>query len=391
MKPSNEVIRQALGQIVIRDPGLAGILLWCPCQAVEAPNRSCFGYTNGKTIYIPPVFFELKPAEQRAVIVHEACHIAFSHLRRADKLRSREGERFHNRLFNYAADLIINAAIEKTGEEGHWLALPAGVVRADDPSIKPLFEKAPAHTWSVEELYGELKEHSVEIPLTFVADLGGIEGGGPDLSEEASEVWRLRLKRAAQGSEPGSFLRKLAGEARPPQVDWVSVLRNFVVAHVMPTTMKTWSRPGRRTLAAGAGAQYIDPSIERERGPRRLGVVVDTSGSIEDAVLKVFRTEINSLLKKTGAEMVLVAADAAVAQPVVLIRDRIPPSFEFKGGGGTDFRPALEEIEKHKAGCCVYFTDLQGTFPEKRPRFPLLWAATGDLEVPFGRRVRIRV
>lgn len=159
----------------------------------------------------------------------------------------------------------------------------------------------------------------------------------------------------------------------------------------MSTTTKTWSRPGRRTLAAGIAAQTVDPCIERESGPRRLGVVVDTSGSIEDKILNVFCTEINSLLEKTGAELVLVAADAAVAQPVALIRDRLPSTFQFKGGGGTDFRPALREMEKHQIDCCVYFTDLMGCFPAKRPRFPLLWAATTDLNVPFGRRVRVKV
>lgn len=391
MKSSNEVIRQAIRQIVIRDPGLAGILLWCPCETVESPDRPCFAYTNGKTIYLPPRFFELNTPEQRAVMVHEACHIAFCHAHRAEKLRRRDGAQFDHRLFNFAADLIINAAIEEIGEEAYWLALPEGVVKAGDPSVKPLFEKAPAHIWTVEDLYRELKKHSVEIPIPFVGDLKDVQEGGGDLAEESAGVWSLRLKRAVQGAEPGSFLRKLTAEATPPRVDWVSVLRNFVASHVMPTTVKTWSRPGRRTLAAGAGAQTLDPGIERESGPRRLGVVVDTSGSIEDEILKVFCTEINSLLAKTGAEMVLVAADAAVAQPVALIRHRIPAAFQFKGGGGTDFRPALEEMEEHQVDCCVYFTDLMGTFPEKRPSFPLLWAATKDGDVPFGRRVRVKV
>jgi predicted metal-dependent peptidase len=153
----------------------------------------------------------------------------------------------------------------------------------------------------------------------------------------------------------------------------------------MPLTESSWSRPSRRTLALGEQAVWIEAGIDRQRGLRRAGVVIDTSGSIDDALLERFLAEINSLIVKTGCEVVLVDCDAAVQQ-ISLHRKPIH-GYAAKGGGGTDFRPAMEALRRTPLDVAVYFTDLEGTFPEKKPPFPLLWLATRDLAVPFGRKV----
>ncbi|MHB1935623.1 MAG: VWA-like domain-containing protein [Acidobacteriaceae bacterium] len=58
-----------------------------------------------------------------------------------------------------------------------------------------------------------------------------------------------------------------------------------------------------------------------------------------------------------------------------------------QGWRGTDFRPAIEALRRVPLDVAVYFTDLEGAFPEKKPTFPLLWAATQNLAVPFGRKL----
>ena len=39
--------------------------------------------------------------------------------------------------------------------------------------------------------------------------------------------------------------------------------------------------------------------------------------------------------------------------------------------------------------CLVYLTDLQGTFPDKPPDYPVLWVTTTDQEAPWGETVRL--
>ena len=68
-----------------------------------------------------------------------------------------------------------------------------------------------------------------------------------------------------------------------------------------------------------------------------------------------------------------------------------------KGGGGTDFEPFFEEIEKDKYkendGVCIYLTDGYGYFPEKEPPLPVLWVvipggASKDY-FPFGEITKL--
>jgi len=62
------------------------------------------------------------------------------------------------------------------------------------------------------------------------------------------------------------------------------------------------------------------------------------------------------------------------------------------GYGGTDFRPVFKYIsEQEEPTCLVFFTDMQGHFPEQAPDYPVLWINTGtaDIKPPFGEYYKI--
>jgi predicted metal-dependent peptidase len=40
--------------------------------------------------------------------------------------------------------------------------------------------------------------------------------------------------------------------------------------------------------------------------------------------------------------------------------------------------------------CLIYLTDLYGRFPDRMPPYPVLWAATTELPVPFGSRILVK-
>lgn len=125
--------------------------------------------------------------------------------------------------------------------------------------------------------------------------------------------------------------------------------------------------------------------MARKHGIRRAAVVIDTSGSIVDRLLQTFISEINQLVVDTGCELVLVDCDAEVQQ--ISVHREPVCGYVARGGGGTDFRPAIDALRRMPLDVAVYFTDLLGTFPEKRTAFPLLWAVTQDLEIPFGQKL----
>jgi predicted metal-dependent peptidase len=90
-------------------------------------------------------------------------------------------------------------------------------------------------------------------------------------------------------------------------------------------------------------------------------------------------------------------ADAACYGPYPLTEGAEIP--RPVGGGGTDFRPFFEAVQKEheqadtQDGVCIYLTDGCGTFPAEAPVLPVLWVLSpGGLQadkVPFGETVRL--
>ncbi|MFA7097204.1 MAG: VWA-like domain-containing protein, partial [Gammaproteobacteria bacterium] len=64
---------------------------------------------------------------------------------------------------------------------------------------------------------------------------------------------------------------------------------------------------------------------------------------------------------------------------------------EFRGGGGTSFRPVFEWLEREgrRPDLLVYFTDAQGEFPPQEPDYPVLWLVKGKAAVPWGQRIQL--
>jgi predicted metal-dependent peptidase len=386
-----ETLSRNLRLAVSKDVGLAGILLYVP--AVHAADSDNIAWTDGRKMYFADGYFAHPPEEQVGIVLHEALYVALRHVHRGEALRLREGPAFDARRWNIACDAIVNHSIGGC----RWSKLPAGAWYPENCINQTKLKQHPAELWTAEEIYYEVadQERQSGKQLTWAGKFSGPDLiGVTDTSVRSGEVhdermeqgiWRERIVRAQAGSAPGSVLRRLAADVPKPQVKWESVLRDFLIARLMPLTETAWSRPSRRTLAAGREACWIEAGTSRRAGVRRAGVVIDTSGSIDERLLGIFLSEINSLIVRTGCEIVLVDCDARVQQ--VSTRRTPIRGYAARGGGGTDFRPAIEALRRTAPDVAVYFTDLGGTFPEKSPGFPLLWLATSDLAVPFGRKV----
>ena len=133
-----------------------------------------------------------------------------------------------------------------------------------------------------------------------------------------------------------------------------------------------------------------EPGFSSSKSVSRLVVIVDVSGSIESTLMERFAREIEAITRRLEAGLVLVIGDERVQRVVHFEPGRADlGDIRFKGGGGTDFTPLLEEADAHCPDIAVVLTDLEG--PARfRPRWPVIWAvpqANADALAPFGRKL----
>ncbi len=307
-------------------------------------------------------------------------------------------------------DAIINRALAKMS----WIAAPKDGVTFENLLDPEELEARPPQQWSAEALYHRLLE-KIGFPadkkewekwldewiekngLPKPDDLGrgpdDEDGSGDLMSELAARVWASRLARAQAGDKPGGLLRELTGDFPVVKTPWPQILRSYLQDAVMPTTRENFNRPGRRVLSLDS--EFFEPSFQSEKGVRRIGVAVDTSGSIDEKILLRFAGEIEAVQKRTGAELYLVVCDAEVtgeflvpAYGKTFTQRYKAGELQFRGGGGTDFAPALAKLNKSNVKIGLYLTDMMGNFGAEKPKMPFVWCSTSEGYEPptgFGR------
>ncbi|HYN61764.1 MAG TPA: VWA-like domain-containing protein [Rubrivivax sp.] len=228
-----------------------------------------------------------------------------------------------------------------------------------------------------------------------VADLRPGPGtrGAPEDEAEAAREWSERLQRAHAGDGAHSMLRTLLADLPRPRTPWEQALRAQLAHGLAQRPGLSWSRPSRSYLAnqgrSGAGRRMPwEPGTTASSPVPRLVVVVDVSGSIDNDLMNRFASEIEAISRRLEAGLVLVVGDERVQRVEAFEPGRSDlRDIAFRGGGGTDFTPLLEEAQRHRPDITVVLTDLQG--PARfRPRCPVIWAvpeAHRDAVPPFGR------
>jgi predicted metal-dependent peptidase len=126
----------------------------------------------------------------------------------------------------------------------------------------------------------------------------------------------------------------------------------------------------------------------------KVVVALDTSGSVTKDELQEFLTEIDALKAQVRADITLHACDDKLDQAgpwhYAMWEAMLLPA-EISGGGGTDFRPMFDWIEREHLSpdLLVYFTDAEGQFPAREPSFPVAWLVKGKAPTPFGIRIQL--
>ena len=350
------------------------------------PDETCkTAWVDGRALGYNPAWVETMTHDQlKGLVAHEVNHCAMGHPWR------RQGRGM--KRWNVATDKAINGILRECG-----FSLPSdGHFPTDE-------EKGKSAEW----IHARLGDGDEEGQGGNGAGQGQGDGDGQGKPDPLGEVrdapnepdadgspapteqeWKERTSGAAQyakmqGKLPAN-MERLVQQALRARVDVRSLLLRFFSERA--TGDYSWTRPNVRYLAQGL---YL-PSLE-SHDLGEVAIMVDTSGSMDETSLGYARGIVEGVIDECAPSRVSVYyADAQVCN-VEHFEKGEPLTWKPAGGGGTDFRPALEAIERDETPVCVVcITDLYGTFPSVAPNIPVLWlSSTEGLSAPFGETVFI--
>lgn len=398
-------ISASLLRLQLKSPFFATIALHARfVESVEVPTMA----TDGHDVFVNADFAATLSREHLdGVLLHEVLHAALGHV-------TRRGTR-DPQLWNVAADIVVNGLVLGNGFE-----LPEGALFDPDQQnfsteeVYAILSKSP-------QAYPEMSIDLLEAPAS--GDTSNDTGGSGPKGKSTDRLTKKARASATTGetSEPGGVMSEVRRKAldehwrkanaqaaaiarttnrgtMPVGVerafghldeashDWRSLLWNF-----LSPSATDFAAFDRRHMHSGLYLETLeDQSL-------RVAVCIDTSGSVDEEVLRLFMSELQAVLGAYPAVRCwLYYADADVYGPWIIgANDDIPPP---QGGGGTDFCPFFKKLSHEadlgegKPSVAVYLTDGYGSFPDEVD-LPVLWAVTpGGLaneEFPFGEVVRL--
>ncbi len=210
-----------------------------------------------------------------------------------------------------------------------------------------------------------------------------------DLEEAEKEVKGNIAQTVSMGygNLPG-YLKDVVDEILDPKLPWTVLLREFLDTNA--ANDYSYDIPNPDYMQRG----LIVPSLMSDELPD-IALVLDSSMSVW-GYMDEFCSEASGVLSQFQTTALVMMCDTAIREPKEYsVPQDLPIKWTKTGGGGTSFKPPFDYIEKEgfEPKCLIYFTDLNGRFPEEEPPYPVLWVVpeqyrydyTGkEKEVPFG-------
>lgn len=236
-------------------------------------------------------------------------------------------------------------------------------------------------------------------------EIGGVMDAADPFDKETQEevevMWDRAVRQAvAVGKRAGRLphgANILIDQLQESKVRWQDLLRQWADSAIRRDT--SWSRPNRRFL----DKDYIMPSLSTIEQLTHLGVLADTSGSVQ-FILKDFASEINAILMEGNFEkMTKMDVDAKFQGYKEFYSGDTMNFMEFRGGGGTVFEEAFDWIAynlESPSGLIVLTDMFIFDLPKlKDPGCPVLWCIYAQdegsynrlaAEAPFGTCIFVR-
>ncbi len=416
-------------RLILDKPFLGALVLRLPM--IEAGPWCKTTATDMKSFYYNPAYIgRLSLSQVEFVLAHEALHCALAHF-------VRRGHRIQ-RKWDLACDFAINPILMNDGLKPP----PEAVVlnqfeNMSAEEIYPCLDDSLDNETLDQHLYdnnaeGAQNGQSREPPPEDAPqDRQGRDGGGsqpkneepqenqgdgarPDPQqgksgrkagvddrqdnlpvpltaqerEELAQKWQQHLASAAQQAQQagklGGAMARMVDAWLEPKLPWRTLLAHYFFDQARNDY--NYMRPSRRE------GDMILPSLKSPQCD--LIVAIDTSGSIGEEELSEFLSEINAIKGALPVRITLLACDARLAEGAPWVFEpweefRLPRT--FTGGGGTDFAPVFEWVEREnlRPDALVYFTDADAEFPKQPPSYPVIWLVKGKKPVPWGKRIQL--
>jgi len=204
------------------------------------------------------------------------------------------------------------------------------------------------------------------------------------MSDEAYAqlIEQVIAKLTRQGGLPEG-LERFVPSLQSAQVSWRELLYRYVNSH---------ARSDYRLFPSNKRHLYRGVALPALYGEAlHIAVAIDTSASVEEETLGLFLAELEEIMQLFPHYTIeMISCDAKIQHRQTLTPME-PLVAALHGGGGTDFRPVFSLLEEEGTACrfLIYFSDGQGSFPERTPAIDTLWVLSQETEVPFGERIII--
>lgn len=342
--------------------------------------------TDGKIIYYNPDFLnELNISEQIFIFAHEVCHIAFNHI-----LRS---ENKDNDLWNIATDAVINQFLKRDG-----LTMVQGGVdikEAINYDVETLYEKLLQNKQSLEsdkskqdvghdshELWEQAVKKYKEENVNEKKDKTGLEKkqeelektGEKDafkknLEEKKKQLEGLKEEILKQSLQAGTLAN---GDVRSisdigtskPIIDWRYALREAIKYDV------DWSYKNA-IIEDG----IIKANLEEQPIPE-AEIVLDTSDSINNKLLRGFLRECKNILKQSKLKVGCFDTKFYGFHEIRTLKDI--DNIILEGGGGTNFEVAVNAFTRRVENKII-FTDGYASMPNTS--IDVIWIVFGNKKI----------
>lgn len=335
---------------------------------------------NGNIFFNEEFVNSLSQEELAGVICHEILHLAFQHL-------SRMGNR-NPKIWNIAGDLKVNDEIIFNQSK---FKLPKMALVAQGNTIEIGKAKiVNIDTKSSEQIYEEIINKNTSEDLKDIGmDTFVIANNNSDKAKEKAGEWVQRVAVANEtfkdkGCIPAGILKELK-KLDTPELKWHQIITQRLK---LISSGKTWKKPSKRMLP------WYFPSKQKVKGLSCV-VCIDSSGSMGEKELQKALTELWGLSQQFKAiKFWITCCDTELSEPFIITtstkKDLL--NIKLKGGGGTSFVPVFDWIKKENINpdCLIYFTDLYGDFPNRKPLYQTYWITeSSNVQVPFGKKIKI--
>lgn len=342
--------------------------------------------TDGKIIYYNPDFLNgLNISEQIFIFAHEVCHIAFNHI-----LRS---ENKDNDLWNIATDAVINQFLKQDG-----LTMVQGGVdikEAINYDVETLYEKLLQNKQSLEsdkskqdvghdshelweqavKKYKEENVKEMKDKTELVKKQEELEKTGEkdafkkNLEEKKKQLEGLKEEILKQSLQAGTLAN---GDVRSisdigtskPIIDWRYALREAIKYGV------DWSYKNA-IIEDG----IIKANLEEQPIPE-TEIVLDTSDSINNKLLRGFLRECKNILKQSRLKVGCFDTKFYGFHEIRTLKDI--DNMILEGGGGTNFEVAVNAFTRRVENKII-FTDGYASMPNTS--IDVIWIVFGNKKI----------